>query len=97
MGGSGIRLAGFFCGTSQTDAPARQCAAAFDLFALVAPADLIDLLVAFRTFHTHFSLFLLSLITRKNATKRLKKTFSQLLDDMPKQFPNNNNRHQSAT
>ena len=54
MGGSGIRLSRFLGRAAQTDAAARQSAAAFDLFALVTPADLIDLLMAFRAYHTHF-------------------------------------------
>ena len=49
-----IRLTWFFCRTSKTDASPRKGAAAFDFLALVTPADLIDLLMTFRAFHTHF-------------------------------------------
>ena len=54
VGRTRIRLTWLFRRTSQTDASPRKGAAAFDLFALVTPADLIDLLMAFRAYHTHF-------------------------------------------
>ncbi len=81
MGGSGIRLSRFLGRASQTDAAAGQRAVAFDLVTFAAPADLNDLLVTFRAFHTHFPILSVhdfcNPLTRPHISKIYKGTISQ--------------------